>query len=322
MATDEFKEVIDRSFAKVLVQKAVDIACPLLQEIVNHASHAFRRCQLEASNEENVDLAAFSLYRQIIEQVDGIEVLLREGCSGAAVAPLRVAFEASLGLQYILQDRAQYRNRGLSWFYCYARNRLTRSQRLDPGTGEGKRFKNDWEKALGSYEPPQEMFQKQREGLDEFLARPQFSEIKEAYEGVKERRNRRPAWHALFDGPASIEDLADHLDEKVSYEALYRYWSAIVHASEASTQFTALEGHEGGGFRMIRDPQDFMQVANSACTLLLKATHTTVAFFRPGENLRVWYEEDVQEKYRKLWKSKIDLQYGVDPRAGAYRSSD
>src|ERR1700730_13862040 len=103
MPTDEFTTLLDRKEAIREAQPVIDIACPLLRELVNFAAAAFQRCQAAPINrgEENEDLAPTILYRHMIELVDGVEVLFASSCVESAVPLVRATFEASLALKYI-----------------------------------------------------------------------------------------------------------------------------------------------------------------------------------------------------------------------------
>src|SRR5689334_11860614 len=120
MPTEEFRPLLDREEAINRAKPLIDAAAPLLTELVNHASLAFRRCSVASDNVggENEDLAPFILYRHTIELIDGIDVLVRSSCVDASVPVLRAALEASLSLDYIM--RADYVRRSLSWTCAYA----------------------------------------------------------------------------------------------------------------------------------------------------------------------------------------------------------
>jgi hypothetical protein len=87
MPTDEYKPLLDRQEAIGNAEPLAQVACPLLREVINHASWAFRRCDAasDAHGAENEDLAAFVLYRHLIELTDGIEVLCSASCVNAAI---------------------------------------------------------------------------------------------------------------------------------------------------------------------------------------------------------------------------------------------
>jgi len=107
MPTDEFRPMLERAEVVREAQPIIEVACPLLRELVNASGAAFQRCQGAPINRggENEDLAPTILYRHMIELVDGIEVLFASSCVQAAVPPVRATFEASLALKYIFLMR-------------------------------------------------------------------------------------------------------------------------------------------------------------------------------------------------------------------------
>ena len=128
MPTEEYKPLLDRDAAISRAAPLVDDAAPLLTELVNHASLAFRRCDAASDNHggENEDLAPFLLYRNTIELIDGIDTRFRARCVDAAVPVLRAALEGSLSLEYIM--KGDYARRSLSWTCAYAHARVATHQ--------------------------------------------------------------------------------------------------------------------------------------------------------------------------------------------------
>jgi hypothetical protein len=142
MPTEELKKLLDREFSRNAAKPITDIASPLLQELVNAGLMAFLRCAVEAADKggENEDGAALVLYRHMIEMVDGIDVLVVQGCGTAAIPLLRSEFEASAGLSYLLQDAKTYVQRSLSWLVSSLHAGIKARKLLEPGTQTGKEY--------------------------------------------------------------------------------------------------------------------------------------------------------------------------------------
>ena len=87
------------------------------------------------------ELAAFVLYRLLIELTDGIEVLFSASCVSAAVPTIRAAFEASLSLDFILRE--EYTLRSLAWTCAHLH------ERLDAKTKAGDQFAATFEREMG-----------------------------------------------------------------------------------------------------------------------------------------------------------------------------
>jgi len=142
MPTDEYKKLLDREFSRKAVEPISSISTPLLQQLVNNGLMVFRRCENEAAKvgKENQDVAAFALYRHLIEMVDAIEILVAHSCGTAAIPVLRSAFEGALGLLYLLSDESKYVDRSLSWLVSEMYAAIKDRQTLEPGTSERRRF--------------------------------------------------------------------------------------------------------------------------------------------------------------------------------------
>ena len=68
-------------------------------------------CAQEAASKsgQNHHIVPLLLTRHVIESLDGISVLIAEGCSHSCQAPLRSTLEATLGVLYILQTDTERR---------------------------------------------------------------------------------------------------------------------------------------------------------------------------------------------------------------------
>ena len=120
-------KVLDRDFSRAGALEVIEMACPILREVVNHATNVYLRCQhapFSDLGEVDEDAAPFSLYHMVMEMTDGLEELLSQSCVVPAMPVLRASFEAGLGLDYVLQKDAKVRS--LCWMYVYAEKKLAR----------------------------------------------------------------------------------------------------------------------------------------------------------------------------------------------------
>jgi hypothetical protein len=300
MSTDEYKELLDRDGAEHAARELIDAACPLLRELVNHATWAFVRCS-SASDEdrrggENEDLAPFVLYRLLIEQVDGIEVLLSRSCADAAVPLLRSAFETSLALTYILSEESSYRERSLAWVCAYIHKLIHKHEQYDPSTRRGAERAEVLRKRYDITVPPCDS-KPAIEGLRRVLARPEFATLNPDY--LARAAKRAPNWFSLLGGPADRHQLAKRVGLESDYLVLYGDWSSIAHGATAAPYVRHNEQNEVT-FKCIRAAAELPQQAFLAATFLLRATRLMIRHFRPGENLEQWYRREVQQRYQRL----------------------
>jgi hypothetical protein len=150
MPTSSVKKVLDRDFARVGATNVIDLICPLLRELVNHATHAFQRCQAvpEVATGLEEYIAPLALYRMVTECSNGIEELITESCSFGTVPLLRASFEAVISPEYINQrDSAR---RALSWLHMYIINRRRSYRLLKAGSPEGQSVSQAWASQSGA----------------------------------------------------------------------------------------------------------------------------------------------------------------------------
>lgn len=301
MGTEAFKKILDRDLAKASVSDLVGITSPLLQEVVNHATHAFIRCQLDATGEVGVDFAAFILYRHIIELTDGIEVLLANSCVPPAIPLLRSSLESSLGLEYILSAPSEeFVRRARSWLCVYIHKRLDLYDLVEPDR-EVPRKRRSGKAPGGSVKAGIA-----KANLAKALARPDMAPIEQEYQRISTRR-KDPAWYSLFGGPSNLRELARQLGQERHYTDLYKYWSTFSHGGDASTGFS--KSSKGGvAFKVLRSPEMLLPFAHLAALFQLHATRLMIEKFRLGESLRNWYIDEVKPKHDALRALKIEIE--------------
>ena len=77
----------------------------------------------------------FSLARHVAEEADAFSILLEKGCVEPCKAHLQSAFEAALGLRYILEADSEQRTTA---YHVQERARLEANERYDKRTAAGQ----------------------------------------------------------------------------------------------------------------------------------------------------------------------------------------
>ena len=299
MPTKALETILYRDLSKVEAKDVIDIASPLLEELVNYSTNAYARCLTSASGEENEDLAVLMLYQHLVEMTDGVEVLIAQSCPTPAILLVRSSFEALISIEYILE--ADYARHSLSWFAGYVRQMLVSLKALDSSTTEGQDFQNaiqddawldsDIMTRLDSFELETS---EDITNLHKLLGKPQFQAIEEEFANYKRKRKRRPEWYQLFDGPTNLRNLARHVRRHAQYDFLYRKWSRITHAQDMSRFLNT----------RLRDGSVIKEVATFSSCFILDGTRRTLGKLRPGEDLGAWYKAEVQDRFRILTKAR------------------
>jgi hypothetical protein len=305
MPTKPLDSILYRELSKVQANEIIEIASPLLQELVNYSTNVLARCATSPSNEVDVDLSVLALYRHILEMTDGVEVLIVQCCADAAIPLLRSAFEALISIEYILENDAkgQYKDfnrRSLAWLLNHVHNRLDLFDRFDFSTNKGIETKKLFEDDLiaSTIGLPDLDIDKARENLLKILDKPHMKSIEEEYEKCKKRK--RYNWYSLFGGPTTMRQLAINLKQGAHYEMLYRPWSISLHAQDFFPFIKKLEDGESV-IRPLRNPESIQQVVGYAAGFILKSTRLVLGKFRPTENVTDWYIREVQKNYRKIF---------------------
>lgn len=296
MPTEPLESILYRELSLVDGKELIDIASPLLQELVNFGTNALVRCLSSASGGIDEDLAPFALFRHIIEMTDGIEVLLSQSCSVPAIPALRSSFEALLSLEYILEDQSVYAQRSLAWLVGYVHQRIDMYQCLDPATNKGAEFKRLFdsdEVASRISLPAASHAQRAESNLRAFLARSHIQPIEAEYLSYR----RRPNWYHLFGGPRHLRELAKYLSRGAQYEILYRHWSRTAHSQDLLQFIGQRDEQNQAAIGRLRQPQQINQTASFAASFMLGAIRLTVSTFRPGEDLSRWYTREVRDRY-------------------------
>lgn len=112
----------------------------LIRNAVHFTSHAWDRTQ-ETSFKEQAHYPAvvFALTRHVCEQIGAVGVLTAQGCADCCKLPLRSAFEAMLGVEYILENDSE--RRGIAYQVAHALRRIADYKRLDPNEETGKQLR-------------------------------------------------------------------------------------------------------------------------------------------------------------------------------------
>ncbi len=309
MATSPFEELLSRDMAKESARPIIEKASPLLQEVVNHATMVFQRCQVSIGRSDDSDekdvgqnLAPILLYQHIIEMTDGIEVLIANGCSGPAVPLLRSNLEALLFLEFMLKE--DYKRRSLSWLCSYVHKRIETYELRDPSTQRRKGLKTTLEREGGIEAPDFDPSQKAA-NLKAILNK-ELPTIEAEYQRQK---HKSPNWYSLFNGPHDLCELAIHLDRAELYNLLYRKWSSTMHATDATRYLATIKGNPF--FCQLRHPGPLTNYAWYAATFMVEATRLMIRAFSPGEDLSRWEKEEVEKRLYYLKNVQVKLE--LDP---------
>ena len=303
MPTEPFRRLLDPDEAVTQIRRVIDLVSPLLREVINHATWAHQRCHGEMASGSVPDesFAALTLYRNVIEMSDAIDVLFQQSCIPSSIPLLRSSFEASLSLEYLLAS--DYTRRALAWYCDQIHGRIRIAQLGDHSTPEGRDFLNAMYPADPSRWPSLNDVRAEIDRYQDLLREPHLLQISTDYMNLPRPRRH---WYSLYGGPSNIREMSVALNHRVEYDYLYRLWSSVAHASNLSSYFSVLPTGQPV-FSSVRNPEDIKNAATYAISFLLRSTRAMIAHFRDGEDISRWYLSEVRPRWDALMSTQITI---------------
>ena len=205
------------------------------------------------------------LARHVVEEIDAASILIEKGSAQPCKSHLRSAFEADLGIRYILESDCD--RRAICYLVKHVKDKLRINNKVDPSTQHGKQIRKDNTDPIGQavlleIESSGLDFESDRLRYESILAKPKYVEVANEW---KAQKSSRPAWFSLFKGPKSVRDLAVHLKRGFWYEFLYSDWSGYIHAGSSIGNIGKNSDDATGqssAFRPIRHPDGIKEVFN------------------------------------------------------------
>lgn len=181
--------------------------------------------ELSASKEnlKHHDVIIISLYRKVLEQADGLFILLDHDSNSAATSTIRTLYETSIGMQFIFEKENLLANRANSYYVSYMHEQLI------------------WAKEAIKSDELSDLYTKKE--LKEKVAKFKSSLTKEPLKSVNkvwhkekaklERKNKHfpPKWYSLYGNASSFTQLASKY--KGTHPMLYSGYSLESHGYTA-----------------------------------------------------------------------------------------
>jgi len=272
----------------------------LLAEVVNFGTHILS-WDIDQANGGDEQLPVLLIFRNILEHLDAVSLLIRQSSVEPSKNLLRVMFESLLNLEYMLDNDCE--RRGLAFLVCGYHTELKFIEKISEDTAAHYQLKQKFKadksmpSGLPSINIPGKREQEQR--ILKILALPLYREAEAEYQALLSAGKKNPSWYQLFGGPPNIDQLATKLNRQGLYELLYRTWSNTIHGQNV------IKGNMTNGIdtgvAQIRNPRDAKQVTLHACNIALLLFQFFITKRLPQEKnkLSIWYKT-VQPEISKL----------------------
>jgi len=218
----------------------------------------------------------------MVDHADGINVACDRACFTASIPILRSLWEGTLSMEYMLLE--DFEDRSTAWMaVSYMRTKSSLSS-LDPSTDKGKAVQSLKAKdKIHQYVPfPNSSSKEVQEAMASAEQELRKEKFKTAIQKLTDSNGKLMRWFAINNGPRNLEQLAHHLGRPLEYEFLYRYFSEISHAQNASRIF---ENRRGTFYiSQMRGRADAETVYLTTSSCLIHSSELIGKKLRPGED--------------------------------------
>lgn len=255
----------------------------LLVQMVNYSSNLIPRA-FESSKKQMFDLmVCFGFLKQFASMLDAAEILLRAGAVHASFVPLRVAFEASLYLEWLLvSDGAKKAT------YYYVGD--IRKERIWGLRAQGATLEANFFKDMGQLSTDlaanrstlKDDGVKQVADTERILSLPEYAETNKAFDAFKKKAGikHEPEWYKVL-GKRNIKAIASELQRLPEYIIYYGQASIVTHSASYKDQLRFKS--KGVSAKPIRHVADIHTAFNYAFTTAMHVFHRVLVFYRHEE---------------------------------------
>ncbi|MCK8494608.1 DUF5677 domain-containing protein [Spirosoma sp. RP8] len=238
--TEPVPSILSRQLEGDDVIQAISLYTEGLDEFVNFGTH-FLDWELKRNEIEITDVVVTSMFRRILEIVDSISILLKEGAADPCKVLLRSLFEIVLSFEYLLKEDTK--RRAQCYRYSTYNKQLIFNKRHSPKHPSYKDYQQSYSRGqVFKNVPTVPDLEGRIEELQKLIDRPDYAEIKAEFVRVG-----NGSWFTPFSDLTNrnskgkptllkkIQDLAEYLNKFDLYEILYKDWSNSVHGSDTIT---------------------------------------------------------------------------------------
>ncbi|MDA2146971.1 MULTISPECIES: DUF5677 domain-containing protein [unclassified Bacillus cereus group] len=237
-----------------------------------------------------------SIYRKLIEQVDGNFVLVDHMLAGPSRVVVRSAFENLLTLKYILLEDTFIKNKALCYYVGYIKSLEKMA----------KQFKKVPPNDMPS-DYPDSILQKTSKILNDSAFKDILNEWNRLYR--KNKSKYAPYWYSLFDGPKNIKGLVKIINDP----NLYRYYGLLseeTHATQALNGLNSMDLiNDDFSLRPIRSAVNIGFHEGAARAFCTAAIQEIIKYMSPelnGEFIKLMDELGLVEKYKDELKIRLN----------------
>lgn len=278
------------------IKKLTKYASENVEEMVNFGTHIFSWLM-----ELDVDVADPSinlLFRNYLDVIDSISILLKAGSTDSAIILLRSAFEIAMSILFILQDKTV--ERGLAYQLAHYKHIQKQNKKLDKDSPQYASLLDILKKDRNAKHIIDQMEIKNRkpviEAYEQVFNQSKYTKINEEWVRL-EHQKKKTEWYSLFDGPRNLKALCELLEHHALYEILYASWSLNAHGKSSMNALIL-----GGEIKKLRSPLDIKMILTWTMNITIDLYYKVIKSRIPNksEKFGLWYINSVQSNYTSI----------------------
>lgn len=305
MKIQEVKEILSRNSQN----EELENLSSLLDDAVNFGTHLLNwEIEKNLAIKENFVYQTF--FKNILENVDGISILVRFSSIDNTKSLFRVLLENIFSLQYLLEKDSI--NRARSYIVSTIHKELKFFEKIDFNTDAEKEFRAKMQKDRIFKENPFSfnfpLSEKRQKSFKNFLMLPEFVNTEAEYQKTLSKK-KNPSWYSLYDGPNDIEQLAKYLNLSALYETFYRVYSENIHGTNILKN-NLIKNKDGIRTGVMRENQDARDLTLEVLTCLVMMYSNFTIKRIPEKN-----------KIYEQWYTDFTIKFGIEDRKSTANSS-
>jgi hypothetical protein len=295
MNDESYKYILNRKEPVEAINEHFRDAISLIRNVVDYGTNLIPRCfRNSGRNLEDIVILAV-LLKHIVSMLDGLDVLVSQGCIYTAHLQVRSLFEAFLNLEWILKEDTS--KRALQYYVWNLRLRRKWALRFVSSSTEHNDFIRKVEKyqesLLARSQEHNEDARQQADAISNLLSQAPYHEINQEFERLEGSRKFDVPWYKPG-GPNSVADMAERVGYGAEYEVFYSQYSQIMHASAQLDNVKFMD--DSITFEPIRKLDRLRPLLNVGIGFSIRAYKTVLKKYRPQEI------ENFSRKYAKDWR--------------------
>ncbi len=289
MKETPYVQILDRDEALVHVQQHLSPTVELLRDVTNYGTNLIPRCFVSSDRKLTEFVVVSVLLRQVVAMLDAIEVLISNGIVYPTHLNARALFEASLSIDWILQQDTE--NRARHYYVAKLRKDRLWAARTQAESPEGKHF--DEEIFLPDRPALREAGRQQMAAIDKLLVLPTYASINAVFDQIRGKRKQEPNWYAPL-GIKNLREMAEAVDRLKPYRVFYTIASEAVHGVNSHPHVSVGDGILT--IEPLRSLAGIRPILQFALVSTFDTYRSVLRKYRSGE------EAAFGRKYRENWR--------------------